>query len=535
MKMDKMDPNSWLKELQQEENIWVFKKLIGLISSKEEFFLDGESTRVYRVIVNKLSEDEWKKYFGYIMKYIFEEWGSGTNKNSGMVCALFKYWLDPIIKKHKDIVEYLWKLNWSVERRDKSLVDSYLQRMAKEMHVELPVAVEVVLTFSHESMIGRSNKNNHNCMSPSFYWDKTYTNKFINRKSLFELLRLVLDSAFDIKQVVVSIILDYFDKDTLTTLEKQVLYNIALENCNSPKFYKTESGATLISILAHWDVPKNVQKLEPHDDQSTNVVYSTYSEFFLNAASIQLQQIKVDILKAIVENKPFYGVLTAISKLVFQSGPESHIVTADFLRRLLSLIKDVTDFLLSVLSSKSESTEYSSSFAEMGLAISETIKSSELDDDNLDELHLTPAYQLLLSCIWISLKVSCEIASEIGALMHSDEMVTHSIDIISTVLLKCRHKGVVESAGLAMEKLMSHICKEDKYVALAEGYITTLLQDNANNALNITRRGAGLSIMFHRLIIGDKRKGRPLMHFAVQKLLSSLEDCPDIWNQKSGL
>lgn len=50
-------------------------------------------------------------------------------------------------------------------------------------------------------------------------------------------------------------------------------------------------------------------------------------------------------------------------------------------------------------------------------------------------------------------QVLCEVASEIGMLMQSDAMVKSSMDIIVTVLLKCRHKGVMESAGVAIANL----------------------------------------------------------------------------------
>lgn len=40
----------------------------------------------------------------------------------------------------------------------------------------------------------------------------------------------------------------------------------------------------------------------------------------------------------------------------------------------------------------------------MGLAIDEKIKTSEVDS-NYDELQLSPAHQVLISCIWMSLKV----------------------------------------------------------------------------------------------------------------------------------
>lgn len=47
------------------------------------------------------------------------------------------------------------------------------------------------------------------------------------------------------------------------------------------------------------------------------------------------------------------------------------------------------------------------------------------------------------------------------------------------------------------------------------------------HSLNITRRGAGLSIMFHRIVVSDNRRDRPLLHFAVQQLLDLLDDISD--------
>lgn len=46
--------------------------------------------------------------------------------------------------------------------------------------------------------------------------------KFTNKESLFLLLRLVLDSAVDIRQLAAALILEYFEKDVLSTTEKCV-------------------------------------------------------------------------------------------------------------------------------------------------------------------------------------------------------------------------------------------------------------------------------------------------------------------------
>ncbi|XP_029045659.2 uncharacterized protein LOC114877348 [Osmia bicornis bicornis] len=345
---------------------------------------------------------------------------------------------------------------------------------------------------------------------------------FTNKESLFALLTLVLDSAFDIKQLATSIILDYFDKDILSSLEKQVLYQTALKYCNSSKFYEIESGAALIKILVNW-VPLDILH---NKTECKN--YNSYSDFLFDEATSQLIQMKKDILKAIVQNKPFYGVLTALRNIAFQNGPENVCLTSKFIEKILVLLVDATDFFLSALSSKSENKEYSSSFAEMGLAIDDVIKNSEVDSINFDELNLTPAHQVLISCIWMSLKVSCEIACEIGTLMYSDETVKSSINIIVAVLLRCRHKGVVEAAGTAIGHLTRCLCKESKYSDLLKMHILRILKDDSMiHSLNITRRDAGLSIMFHRIVVGDNRRDRPLLHFAMRKLLFLLGDFVD--------
>lgn len=46
--------------------------------------------------------------------------------------------------------------------------------------------------------------------------------KFTNKESLFLLLRLVLDSALDVRQLAATLILEYFGKDALSIREKQV-------------------------------------------------------------------------------------------------------------------------------------------------------------------------------------------------------------------------------------------------------------------------------------------------------------------------
>lgn len=84
--------------------------------------------------------------------------------------------------------------------------------------------------------------------------------------------------------------------------------------------------------------------------------YSSYSKFLLNEARCQLAQIKSDILKAIVQNKPFYGVLTALLTIAFRNGPENWILTSLFTEEVLNLLKDAINFFLSTLSTEASTT-----------------------------------------------------------------------------------------------------------------------------------------------------------------------------------
>lgn len=603
-------------------------------------------TKLYLLISRQLSEDEWKKSFGEVIKSIINLWDSGEHEDHNALQSLFKCWLEPTIEMHRNILPFLWELCSDLQGY---FFRSHLQRAAAKLRKELPEMHEIdryindkeeivrlnafaVLCYRAVDLIDIENEKDPFFRIKQFLWFNanaatifmregimkyfrilcsnilkmisikaadvhsisefmewlheyfldcfeigscyqrkifalnlyrillSFTNgdshescahhreclhyittidkhlkttnswKFTDKENLFLLLRLILDSALDIKKLATALILEYFGKDVLSAMEKCVLYNCAWEHCNSSKFYKIESGAALIKIMAHWlplnDIYKDkVASTFSHTEYNNILAFSSYSEFLLYEARCQLAQMKSDILKAIVQNRPFYGVLTALLSVAFRAGPENWILTLQFTEEMLNLLKDAIEFLLSTLSTKASDTVYSSSFAEMGLAIDEKIKTSEIETaNNYDELQLSPAHQVLISCIWMSLKVSCEIVSEIGMLMQSNAQVKYSIDIIVMVLLKCRHKGVVESAGVAIANLARCLYDRKEYSELPKSYLTNLLEKDAEKSLHLTRRGAGLSIMFHRLVVSDNRKDRPTVHFAVRMLLHSLKD-----------
>lgn len=79
-----------------------------------------------------------------------------------------------------------------------------------------------------------------------------------------------------------------------------------------------------------------------------------YSHFLYNEATDQLIKMKEDILKAIVQNKPFYGMMTALLNITFQNNRKSCNISIEFIEKILYLLEDAINFFLYIFSSKSE-------------------------------------------------------------------------------------------------------------------------------------------------------------------------------------
>lgn len=115
-----------------------------------------------------------------------------------------------------------------------------------------------------------------------------------------------------------------------------------------------------MKIMAHWlplNEPVNViDVVFSGDARKMRSCYQSYSHLLLDETINQLAEMKSDILKAIVQEKPFYGPLSALLAIAFRAGPESWIVTLEFTEKVLNLSRDAVDFFLSALSTKTSNT-----------------------------------------------------------------------------------------------------------------------------------------------------------------------------------
>lgn len=58
---------------------------------------------------------------------------------------------------------------------------------------------------------------------------------------------------------------------------------------------------------------------------------------------------------------------------------------------------------------------------------------------------------------------------------------------------------------------------------MLKNHLKNLLSIDNEDNINLTRRGAGLTIMFHRIVASDARYNRPFVHLAAATLLESLK------------
>lgn len=141
-----------------------------------------------------------------------------------------------------------------------------------------------------------------------------------------------------------------------------MLLETAIARCNSSKFYETENGATLLKILSVWLPFEEINEMKDIKLESKPISgfyksptqHTQYIEYLLHEADNQLMDVKVDILRAAMQNSPFHGALTAILNVGFRNQYQTESLTAEFTENLLALLENAVDYLLSLLSSKSK-------------------------------------------------------------------------------------------------------------------------------------------------------------------------------------
>jgi hypothetical protein len=122
--------------------------------------------------------------------------------------------------------------------------------------------------------------------------------------------------------------------------------------------------------------------------------------------------------------------------------------------------------------------------------------------------------------MWYSFQACCTLASGVvSSAKCSVEVVKRCGRLITQVLTRCRHKGAIESAGVALSVFVKSVTSQsaecnlssDKDIQLMLEQLLTEFLDSlvrGGKEVSVTRRSAGLSILIHKILANDMQTGK---------------------------
>lgn len=115
--------------------------------------------------------------------------------------------------------------------------------------------------------------------------------------------------------------------------------------------------------------------------------------------------------------------------------------------------------------------------------------------------------------MWYSFQACCTLTSGLVCSAEcSFEVVKRCSHLITQVLTRCRHKGAIEAAGVALSVFVKSVTSqtdEDTHLML-EQLLTEFLDSLVyeGKEVSVTRRSAGLSILIHKILANDMQPGK---------------------------
>jgi hypothetical protein len=115
--------------------------------------------------------------------------------------------------------------------------------------------------------------------------------------------------------------------------------------------------------------------------------------------------------------------------------------------------------------------------------------------------------------MWCSFQACCSLASGLVCSAEcSFEVVKRCAGLITQVLTRCRHKGAIEAAGVALSAFVKSVTSqsdEDKHLMLKQlltEFLNSLVYEGKE--VSVTRRSAGMSILVHKVLANDMQPGK---------------------------
>uniref|UniRef100_T1HNF4 DUF2428 domain-containing protein n=1 Tax=Rhodnius prolixus TaxID=13249 RepID=T1HNF4_RHOPR len=395
-----------------------------------------------------------------------------------------------------------WLYNWL--RSNLEVGTNYQRRVTS---LELYKIVLAYLSDSpHTGTTGQRKSNNktegNRVMKYAITVGKWGFTSEVGREAI---LFCICDTNRDVRELACFILTKYFKMNESESVRFKELYDRGISLCCDSMFYRAEIGATLIHVISTLKRNGPATSLE-----------------LLNLAEEHADHLKEDFLKAVSGGTPLYGILEALIRLYSDSiGPEYRILSALELHRLILLLESVTKHLLQILTPKATSESVGApTFEEMDLAIENVLEETSLSVEDCNNYESSSARQLTLNTIWLNLKACCRAASEVGISPHGDG--ERCLQIITSVLRHCRHKGAIEAAGASLAILVAELSSG------SFRYCLEAVLDEALSGLELgetqSTRGAGTVVLIHRLIANDSAANKPMVLKCLLHLVEQIEN-----------
>ncbi|XP_037301935.1 uncharacterized protein LOC115442643 [Manduca sexta] len=342
-------------------------------------------------------------------------------------------------------------------------------------------------------------------------------------------LELLKDPTNDIRENVIQLLVNHFSDQFMGNSLLHDLKEKALISMKSKFFYEIDCGRDMLKLLINILLKQNLSDNCPQ-----------YVEDIFYAACNQLiieNKLKKNIMKSIengTQLHSFISILYVVIEACILNSCKIKLSEGTMME-LLNALEDIANQF-----TWEEQSSTSSDFSKMNEMVENIIIQSGYDfSKESNESKISGQHQIVLNCLWLNVKACCDLTSLLIRYNSEDMAVCEkSLNILTHVLETSRHKGAIESAGAALGQAIQHLSSQSEesnasklpYILL-KSKLNILIQQ-ASNMASITRRGAGLSIMVHRIVSSDMKKGKPLFTYFMDKLLEACDKVDDIPKSK---
>ncbi|XP_022826541.1 uncharacterized protein LOC111356429 [Spodoptera litura] len=342
---------------------------------------------------------------------------------------------------------------------------------------------------------------------------------------VLKLISLLKDPTDDVRENVVKLLLNHYSEELKNPNINQHLVNGALKSMRSKFFYEISCGQSMFKLITNL-VIKHKHSIGQYKNVE-DIFYFAYNEL------ISEHKAKTNIMKSIEMGKQLHSFMNILLVVLETCIANSYKID---INGVMSEFVEVLESISNQFAWEEDSST-SSDFSKMSDMVENIIDNSGLTvSDEIDETKISGFHQIVLNSLWLNVKASCDLSSLLVQLnVDNDVMAEKCLNIITHVLETSRHKGAIEAAGASLGKgiqFLTSLPEEYKASEVPNTLLKCKLNDlisETNKMASITRRGAGLSIMVHRIVSSDMKKGKPLFHYFINTLLdicNSTKDTP---------